>query len=104
MPLADTWMHLETGKQSELSQENKYCINVGSRKVVKKNLLAKYRHRNRKKNIYIYVYPQRAEKVDGMNWRLGFREGNGNPLQYSGLGNPMNRGACGRKIRKQLSD
>ena len=54
MPLADTWMHLETGKQSELSQENKYCINVGSRKVVKKNLLAKYRHRNRKKK-YIYI-------------------------------------------------
>ena len=24
-------------------------------------------------------------------------EGNGNPLQYSGLRNPMDRGACGAK-------
>ena len=37
------------------------------------------------------------------------REGNGNPLQYSGLGNPMDRGAClatvhgDTKILSQLS-
>ena len=39
-----------------------------------------------------------------------FREGNGNPLQYSGLGNPMDRGAWQAavhgvpKSQTQLSD
>ena len=27
-------------------------------------------------------------------------EGNGNPLQYSCLGNPMDRGACGATVRE----
>ena len=54
MLLADTWMDVETGIQSEISHKEKikYCIYVGSRKMVKMNLFAKqkYRHRHRGKN------------------------------------------------------
>ena len=33
-------------------------------------------------------------------WGRSPEEGDGNPLQYSGLGNPMDRGACGATVHE----
>ena len=33
-------------------------------------------------------------------WGRYAREGNGNPLQYSCLGNPMDRGACQARVHE----
>ena len=49
------------------------------------------------KNIYIYISPANAGDIRDMDSIPGSGRssgvGNGNPLQYSCLGNPMERGA-----------
>ena len=38
--------------------------------------------------------PVQERWVGSLGWEDSAREGNGNPVQYSCLGNPMDRGAC----------
>ena len=67
MPLADTWMDLDTGIQSEIShkEKNKYCIYIGSRKMVQINLFAKQK---------IQTQTQRKKHIDTKSRKSGWDE------------------------------
>ena len=50
------------------------------------------KNRRKEKQLYIYIYTYIFFLILG-RCLLYFEEGNGNPFQYSCLGNPMERGA-----------
>ena len=48
-----------------------------------------------KVRIFNFHVVKKISSLEKMYWNIGaFGEGNGNPLQYSCLGNPMDRGSC----------
>ena len=80
----------------EIKKEIKICIEMNENEnTTTQNLWDKVKAVLRGKFIAIQAYLKKQEKIqiNNLTLHLKHREGNGTPLQYSCLGNPMGRGA-----------